>query len=594
MPVDKPRTVYATPMSNASILFINTLCTACPPGEYTVSECTASNPTVCWPCEAGFVCVNGSKRQCSVGREWSGTGMAVCEPCSGVCSPGWMLVMQCSDGTSDRVCARCPVGFGCEDGTMQACGVGMYSDYGLCVSCGENRTTTRPGAVNEEACVCLFTDDNGQCAGECAQGQLAVGGVCRACPRGFGCDSRMGRLERCMPDTYSSPSGKCIRCWPNSHSEAGAGSEDECQCDAGFARDESGECSPCQPGTMYSSNSQCIPCPSGQYCLGKLHHEPCPGDMFSHQGSAVCSACRMNSGCMAGCTDQENCTCDDGFVDHGGECRRCPAGTMKAGPRRRVEGESDGLVLQGCTPCPRGTECLGGAEVYPCQLATFSGGNRSRCAFCTTCKEITVARCNATHDSVCELTPYALAIITLTQYYHTEISGDAFAMFALVLASSLPKAQLIRVCSGVDGCVECFQGQCPMVKMKRLAQNKGHMYELAVEIRSNAVRLAVNVESLTQSAFLPELAKTTMSKLTDIPFTLRSSVEHSVVCPDSATWNGGECVAASVSSDSTRTWLGLGVSAAMLVLIAVCRGRQKWNEESKITWARVEEVTESD
>jgi hypothetical protein len=133
-----------------------------------------------------------------------------------------------------------------------------------------------------------------------------------------------------------------------------------------------------------------------------------------------------------------------------------------------------------------------------------------------------------------------------------------------------------------------------MVKMKRLAQNKGHMYELAVEIRSNAVRLAVNVESLTQSAFLPELAKTTMSKLTDIPFTLRSSVEHSVVCPDSATWNGGECVAASASSDSTRTWLGLGVSAAMLVLIAVCRGRQKWNEESKITWARVEEVTESE
>jgi hypothetical protein len=208
-----------------------------------------------------------------------------------------------------------------------------------------------------------------------------------------------------------------------------------------------------------------------------------------------------------------------------------------------------------------------------------------------------VARCNAMHDSVCEPTPYALAIITLTQYYRTEISGDAFAMFALVMASSLPKAQLMRVCSGVEqsgGCVECFQGQCPMAKMKRLAQSKGHTYELMIEIRSNAVRLASNVESLTQSAFLPELAKTTMSKLTDSPFTLRSRVEHSVICPDEAAWNGGECVAQPTSSNSTRTWLGLGVSAVLLALIAACRGRQRWNEESKISWARVEEVTESE
>jgi len=168
-------------------------------------------------------------------------------------------------------------------------------------------------------------------------------------------------------------------------------------------------------------------------------------------------------------------------------------------------------------------------------------------------------------------------------------------MFALVLASSLPKAQLVKVCSGVEqsACVSCFQGQCPMAKMKRLAQSKGFTFELVIEIRSNAVRLSTNVESLTQSAFLPELAKTTMSKLTDLPFTLRSHIEHSVLCPDEADWNGGECVA-QTTSNVARTWLGLGVCVVLLTLIGAWKGRRKWNEESRISWARVEEVTESE
>ncbi len=69
-------------------------------------------------------------------------------------------------------------------------------------------------------------------------------------------------------------------------------------------------------------------------------------------------------------------------------------------------------------------------------------------------------------------------------------------------------------------------------------------YELTVEIRSDALRLVKNVESITQTANLPQLAKTVMSKLTDIPFALRSRVEHLVTCPDpsQAQRNGGESV----------------------------------------------------
>jgi hypothetical protein len=239
-------------------------------------------------------------------------------------------------------------------------------------------------------------------------------------------------------------------------------------------------------------------------------------------------------------------------------------------------------------------ECMGGADVRPCDLATFSSGNRSRCAACTPCKEVTVARCNATHDSVCEATPYPLAVVTLTQYYKTQVDGETFAMFAMVLASTLPKAQLLKVCGGGEPrCVHCFQGQCPVARMKRVIMlGSEKMYEIVIEIRSAAARLSTNVESLTQSSFLPELAKTTMSKLTDAPFALRSRVDHVVICPDEAEWNGGECVAP-ISTNAARTWLGLGVSIVLLALLGAYRGgRRAAQDKVPVSWARVDEVTE--
>ena len=599
-------------MNASAALLVQTLglilCTPCPPGEYTIRECLPSNniSTVCWPCEAGFACANGSSRtQCRVGKEWAGVGATKCAECSGGCGSGRLLVKQCDDGESDRVCAGCPVGYGCKEDVMQMCRPGTYSHLGVCKPCGKNYTTRGTGAKSEAECVCLYSDEYGRCVEGCAYGQIVVGGECRTCPRGFGCDRDTGHLQQCKSDTYSSSMGTCVGCGSNSYSNAGAGSEDECVCDGGFTKSaNSGKCMPCRPGTMYESG-KCIPCPAGKYCLGRLHHEPCPEDMFSHVGWAVCAACRMNSGCNVRsglCVDQANCTCDDGFVEHGGECRRCPAAMMKP-VARHVEGDKNALVqpsaAEGCVPCPRGMECNGGAEVRSCGLATFSGGNRSRCIPCAMCKEITVARCNATHDSVCEDTPYALAVVTLTQYYKTRMDGETFAMFAMVLTSSLPKAQLVKVCGGGGDleCVHCFQGQCPVARMKRIITPSGeNSYEIVVEIRSNTARLVSNVESLTQTAYLPELAKTTMSKLTTAPFTLRTRVEHAVVCPDEAEWNGSECVPP-LTTNVARTWLGLAVSVVLLLVLGVYRTNRRTRldcVERKANWARVDEVTESD
>lgn len=791
--------VAPPPLPNHTAVLLLVATCVCPPGEYAVRECTPTTAAVCWPCEAGFACSDGEKRRCAPGREWSGTGMDRCAPCASACETGMMLVRPCDDGTSDRVCAECPPGFECgADGStmMRACRPGTYSKDGVCVPCGENRTTRDAGARSESECVCLFRDveeeeeqekagssgGGRRCLGSCRPGQVAVGGGCRSCPPGYGCRSateegedgeeeEQGRggmaaaapqqlLHMCKEGTYSSPLGTCVPCVPNSHSPAGAASEDECICEEGYvkrradtgrrrrsSRAEGGRrgratavllaeeerrerrCVPCEPGTVFTRRRQgrwdqgtavaggdgsvanggeaageaqqgatageeeeegrCEPCPAGSYCLGRMHQDLCPLDMYSPGGAAICSQCRMNSGCLRDCVDQANCTCDDGYVDHGGECRRCPAATMRA-PRRRAGSDHADNYYDGppteeeamaketdhaesppplssdkeaeyagspspalssssseppsrlrtekhtaatttCIPCPSGMECRGGAEVRACALATFSGGNRSRCARCTRCQEITVARCNATHDSVCEATPYALAVITLVQRYRTMASGEVFAMFALVFASSIPKAQLVRVCrdsaavatlaaagigkeddletdeeggwgggSAEDGrCVRCFQGKCPVERMKRLMPGPEHAYMLEIEIRPNALRLTSNVESLTQSAFLPELAKTTMAKLTDLPFTLHTHVEHSVICPNEGAWNGGECVPQYNAAASARAWIGLGASIVIIALIGAYGSRarlQRRREEevaaSRQRWALVEDVTE--
>ena len=130
-----------------------------------------------------------------------------------------------------------------------------------------------------------------------------------------------------------------------------------------------------------------------------------------------------------------------------------------------------------------------------------------------------------------------------------------------------------------------------MAKMKRLMPSSGNNYELEIEIRPNAVRLTANIESLTQSAYLPELAKTTMLKLTDLPFTLRTRIAHRIICPDEAEWDGGECVAP-ISTNAARTWLGLGL--AVVVLLGAYGSMKRRGGSDAVRWEKVSELTESE
>ena len=539
-----------------TIFLASMLCTACPPGEYELAPCSDTTPTICWPCNPGHLCINGTQRPCGPNL-WSGTGSAWCEPCDG-CGAGWLLAAECT-ATSDAVCAPCPKGFGCDGSRAVAeCGRGSFSLEGVCMRCPVNPTTNGSGSGSAEDCFCERPQRHG-CDG-CGGGGWFIGDACRSCPQGYECDG--SGLRQCGVDAYSL-GGRCVRCVAFSHTRAvGAGSEAECVCDEGWVKTPGGACAPCAAGTVFVDN-QCTPCPAGEYCLGRTHHESCPADMFSQEGAAMCLQCRPDSECEGGkslCVDAANCTCVDGFIDVRGECRRCGSGTQSSNTTE-------------CSPCAPGFECLGGPDVRECAIGTYSAGNRSSCLKCTECPELTTARCNHTHDSACQAATYPFAIITIHQRYTTPVAGDLFRVFAMVYSSAIPRSQVVRFCDG-SRCVDCFQGLCPGRTLYP------PVYELVLEVRSDVGKLSTNIETLTQGEFLQQTAAVTMAKVTEEPFTLATAVEHRVICPEGARWDGRDC-----QYPTSRTWAGLAVVSVMLVTLGACGYRKQ-----KERWLRVPQV----
>ena len=477
------------------------------------------------------------------------------------------------------------------------CGSGTYSISGVCVECGTNQSSD----AGASECVCLggkvvvgnsTTSTTLLCMGCPINNMIAVGTQCRLSPKGYGLVSGGGELQLCPSGTYSSSHGQCTPCSPNAWSEPGAASEGECVCVDGYVR-SGRECVQCKSGTVFEKKTRrCVLCAPGEYCLGKTHHEPCPVDMYSHRGAGLCTPCRMNSGCLKQCSSEANCTCDDGYINSMGECRRCASGTME----HHHQGDS-------CIPCLPGLECKGGADVWRCPLTTWSPGNVSTCLPCEKCSEITSSRCNSTHDSVCDLTLVPLGVLNVFQQYTmmestTKVDGEMFGTFALLYVASIPKAQLLRVCDK-DQCVQCFQGMCPNNNNDddhhhHRSSSSGRMqpkqlygpgYEIAFEVRTFASRMDDNIESLNRPAYLSELAKTTMQKLTDDEFIFFSRIEHSIICPSGLFWDKTTC-RERYSSDTaekgkqpTRSWVGLGLAILILISLTIMgwNGR-RWME----------------
>ena len=550
---------------NASFVALSLVC-ECSYGELMLSNCTATSQAVCWPCESGYWCRGDFEATACGPGEWSARGSKKCSVCSDGCTEPFMMVALACGSTSDRVCAPCPAGYACDDrGYAAPCPIDSYSlaGSGKCLACKANASTG--GRVGQTLCEwerCEsheFTDREG---------------LCRACPSGFGCNSDTGAATRCEANTFS-VLGRCVGCDPNAVSPAGSDSVEGCVCNAGYVKLEDGSCSACSPGTVWKEQ-RCVACEAGHYCVGRTHQDTCPADSYAPQGSAVCLDCRPFSGCSAPCTDASSCSCDPGYIrGKSGMCVRCGQGTMKSGDV--------------CIPCLPGHSCVGGNEVHRCGLGTFSLGNQSNCNACTDCHELIVERCWPTNNSVCAPTTTPLAVVTLFLGLDTiSMDGDMFTMFALVFASALPKARVVEACGVDDECVRCFQGVCPVSRMK--TRLRGPLYRLTVESRFHASKLYQNLEVLGQTEFLHDTAAATLRKLVGpearLARRMEVKVQHEVICPDSMLWDRrlAVCYHTPTPGNDTRTWAGLAVGMAMLVGIGVYGGRQGLR---RVGWLRV-------
>lgn len=425
---------------NTSLLLLTCLCS---PGEKLLRNCTETASSVCWPCDAGSHCLDGIQTPCPV-NQWSTVGSTTCRTCAQHC-PGQLELLPCAKDR-DAVCVPCPKGMGCVDGHAELCPMGSYSNDSSCVRCPENTTTIAEGASSAEHCI-----------PGCSAPLVLVNGHCLHCPDGFGCADQKAAIP-CKPGTFSNQ-GHCVPCPPHSNSNAQAS---ECFCEPGYV---DRPCTGCKPGTVWS-NGSCVSCSPGRYCVGLTHSDVCPIDTWSKAGAAMCNDCPSFSGCIKPpCTDVANCTCDEGYIQSSTSCVRCPAGTHKVDPEH-------------CGPCPPGFECSGGPDVLACGLGFFSPGNQSACNACSDCRELTAARCNATHDSVCERTTLPLVVARIEQEFKTSIDPDRFGTFAAVYSASLPRGRLMSVCDGAGHCVKCFQGLCP--KLSRL---EAGTYKVRLEVR---------------------------------------------------------------------------------------------------------------
>lgn len=511
-------------------------------GERMLSNCTDTKSSICWPCEAGSWCRGGVQTPCDAGT-WSGRGYGECVACSLRC-PGQQIQLLPCGSASDRVCVDCPSGYRCDGDSAELCPVNTYSSTDDCLPCPLNSTSEAGSTACTES--------------QCGPGEfMMTSGVCRVCPDGFGCDIS-GGITPCPGNKYSQ-NGRCVDCDPNSVSLERSDSVDKCICNAGYVKAHDHKCIPCKSGTVWHEDGLCVPCDAGYYCVGRVHRDVCPIDTFSHPGAALCTDCRPFSGCAKPpCVDSANCTCDDGYVEHGGECVRCRPGTLKS-------------ANGSCIPCSPGFECRGGADVKACDLGTFSAGNLTSCAQCTDCKQIVATRCNETHDSVCAKTTLPLAVIRINQDFHTDLDSDTFIMFAMIYASSLPKARLVSVCD-LAVCMQCFQGVCPRTRPKLY----GPAFRVLVEIRTDSNRVYQNIEALSQSNYLSDAATNTMRKLTDMPFTTRPRLDYEVICPDGKQWDLrlSLCYIPTEGDASPRTWLGLLLGICLLIAIGVYGGKR--------------------
>jgi alpha-tubulin suppressor-like RCC1 family protein len=408
----------------------NEACLECPAGSY--SGVTGSkSPSDCLGCLANSVLLttgNDDIMDCECGQGYERINSTFC----GGCEPGYykdvvsnaactpcdyntystrtaaISALSCLEcplySNSDLGSTACECNFGYVRGSVlfcEVCPAGTYDSLlgESCTACGRARYSTQPASFSEDDCQpCPLNSDSPEGSDDlldcvCNNGHhRSDDETCSACLPGqykpLG-SPQLQPCETCPINSYApeyARTSPCSVCPENSttHGRVGMTSLFDCICNAGYY------------GNSEAFPGVCLPCPANSYCPGgqnslgcfpnssspplSVNHTACRCDSGFVAGVFSCSVCPANYYCPAmgdivrcpfesdsdpGSRSEDDCYCKTGYVSG---VRFCGPGTTGAGNG-----------LDPCVPCAESTykEGFGSMPCTPCPY-NLSSRNGSR------------------------------------------------------------------------------------------------------------------------------------------------------------------------------------------------------------------------
>ena len=292
----------------------NATCETCFAHSTTFAFTNASKQTDCF-CVAGYTNSSEECVPCAEHHFKSSSGNASCTACQThtvtlttnatsaddcVCIPGYTRVgaecVPCEAGSykttpGNHICIPCPANHFCVSGSTQP------------QPC-RNDSESLPGTGFERGCVCTAGHYELPCSGDFCPG------ACADCAAGtYSETSNSSSCSLCPEDTFNPTLGAdnlsaCLSCHPNSGADAGATSQEECACNAGFTPTGSSDCQECAFGTYKTNRSDyiCSLCPADYY-----------NDAAGSTTFAACTKCPDNTISAPGAGSILQCICEPGF-----------------------------------------------------------------------------------------------------------------------------------------------------------------------------------------------------------------------------------------------------------------------------------------
>ncbi|KAK1786529.1 hypothetical protein P4O66_017651 [Electrophorus voltai] len=340
----------------------------CDPGTFM----TATQASQCWPCTAGWYCVDGAQLPCPQGfycMEGTGYDWVPCPPGTYSPDPGLRARSQCRECNGGHYCAHqnatsvsghCSAGYHCSRGNISPkpstwsageggpCPVGYYCPQGTAdpQACPEGTFSNRTRLTSQDECVpCLpgrYCNTTGLTSptGECWEGFYCKQGA--SLPNALNRDSRGGPC----PTGSSGTLDRGFFCPANGSAVEGSECPVGHYCPPGTSLEDQ---HPCPPGTINpykrkGSLDDCTLCPPGFFCEASGQGTPSGPCVAGH----FCLSGAVSPIPEDGVTGDQ---CPPGYYCLSGSSspQPCPLGHYST--------SNKSTELSACVPCPAGFAC---------------------------------------------------------------------------------------------------------------------------------------------------------------------------------------------------------------------------------------------